>query len=40
MRTVEVTDAPTRVEYAVWNLAGRTPAATECLTALGIPVRT
>ncbi|MFF9016749.1 LysR family transcriptional regulator [Streptomyces sp. NPDC014870] len=34
--TIEVTDAPTRVEYAVWNAAGRTPAATAFLTALGL----
>ncbi|MFF7177044.1 LysR substrate-binding domain-containing protein [Streptomyces sp. NPDC008121] len=35
--TVEVTDAPTRVEYVVWSRAGRTPAATAFLTSLGIP---
>ncbi|MFD3943737.1 LysR family transcriptional regulator [Streptomyces sp. NPDC058579] len=34
--TIEVTDAPTRVEYAVWNAAGRTPAATAFLSALGL----
>ncbi|MET9623749.1 LysR family transcriptional regulator [Streptomyces sp. NPDC006464] len=35
--TVEVTDAPTRVEHVVWSRAGRTPAASEFLAALGIP---
>ncbi|MFI6642728.1 LysR family transcriptional regulator [Streptomyces sp. NPDC050504] len=35
--TVEVTDAPSRIEYAVWSHAHRTPAATAFLTALGIP---
>ncbi len=34
--TVEVTDAPTRTEYAIWNRAGRTPAATAFLDVLGI----
>ncbi|MFF2084400.1 LysR family transcriptional regulator [Nocardia sp. NPDC058176] len=29
--TVEVTDAPTRVEYVVWSESGRTPAATAFL---------
>ncbi|MFD7930851.1 LysR family transcriptional regulator [Streptomyces sp. NPDC059742] len=32
--TVEVTDAPARVEYAVWSRTGRTPAAAAFLTAL------
>lgn len=36
--TVEVSDAPARVEYAVWSRFGRTPAATAFLTQLGIPV--
>ncbi|WP_437066483.1 LysR family transcriptional regulator [Streptomyces sp. enrichment culture] len=36
VRTLEVTDAPQRVEYAVWNLAGRTPAASAFLEVLGI----
>ncbi|MET9652562.1 LysR family transcriptional regulator [Streptomyces sp. NPDC006460] len=35
--TVEVTDAPTRVEHVVWSRAGRTPAASAFLAALGIP---
>jgi len=34
--TVEVVDAPTRVEYAVWSRYGRTPAATAFLAELGI----
>lgn len=32
--TVEVSDAPARVEYAVWSRTGRTPAAAAFLTAL------
>ncbi|GGR82482.1 LysR family transcriptional regulator [Streptomyces nojiriensis] len=32
--TVEVTDAPARVEYAVWSRTGRTPAAAAFLGAL------
>jgi DNA-binding transcriptional LysR family regulator len=35
--TIEVTDAPTRVEYVVWNRVGRTPAATAFLTVLDLP---
>ncbi|MEU6981861.1 LysR family transcriptional regulator [Streptomyces sp. NPDC046324] len=35
--TIEVTDAPTRVEYVVWSHTGRTPAATAFLAILGIP---
>ncbi|MFI9509514.1 LysR family transcriptional regulator [Nocardia sp. NPDC052566] len=34
---LEITDAPTRVEYAVWNPVGRTPAATAFLTILNLP---
>lgn len=34
--TLEVTDAPTRVEYAIWSRVGRTPAATAFLAVLGI----
>ncbi|MFD5179045.1 LysR family transcriptional regulator [Nocardia sp. NPDC058379] len=34
---VEVTDAPSRVEYVVWNRTGRSPAATAFLAALDIP---
>jgi DNA-binding transcriptional LysR family regulator len=34
--TVEVTDAPARVEYVVWSSVGRTPAATAFLEILGI----
>ncbi|MFD0141932.1 MULTISPECIES: LysR family transcriptional regulator [unclassified Streptomyces] len=34
---VEVTDAPTRVEYVVWSRTGRTPAATAFLALLGVP---
>ncbi len=35
--TIEVTDAPARVEYVIWSRVGRTPAATAFLTVLGIP---
>ncbi|WP_167473632.1 LysR family transcriptional regulator [Nocardia arthritidis] len=35
---IEVNDEFARVEYAVWNNSGRTPAATAFLTDLGIPV--
>jgi DNA-binding transcriptional LysR family regulator len=35
--TIEVTDAPTRVEYVIWSRTGRTPAATAFLAALDIP---
>ncbi|MFJ7083300.1 LysR family transcriptional regulator [Streptomyces griseus] len=34
--TVEVTDAPARVEYVVWGRDSRTPAATAFLELLGI----
>ncbi|MEU0091919.1 LysR family transcriptional regulator [Kribbella sp. NPDC006257] len=34
--TIEVTDAPARVEYVAWSAAGRTPAATAFLTLLNI----
>ncbi|HWD82806.1 MAG TPA: LysR family transcriptional regulator [Kribbella sp.] len=34
--TVEIEDAPGRVEYVVWSAAGRSPAATAFLTLLGI----
>ncbi|MFH8369295.1 LysR family transcriptional regulator [Streptomyces sp. NPDC018031] len=34
--TIEVTDAPTRVEYAVWSAVGRPPAATAFLAVAGI----
>lgn len=34
---IEVTDAPARVEYAVWSRVTRTPAATAFLTILDIP---
>ncbi|MFG2990470.1 LysR family transcriptional regulator [Streptomyces sp. NPDC048257] len=37
--TVEVTDAPARVEYVVWSRAGRTPAASAFLTALEADAR-
>lgn len=36
--TVEVTDAPARVEYVIWSRVSRTPAATAFLAILGIPV--
>lgn len=35
--SVEVTDAPTRVEHVVWSRTGRTPAATAFLALLGVP---
>ncbi|GGT45920.1 hypothetical protein GCM10014713_44780 [Streptomyces purpureus] len=35
--TIEVTDAPTRVEYAIWSRTSPTPAATAFLATLGIP---
>lgn len=34
--TVEITDAPGRIEYVVWSSAGRSPAATVFLNLLGI----
>lgn len=34
--TIEVTDAPARIEYVVWSSAGRTPAATAFLDLLQI----
>jgi DNA-binding transcriptional LysR family regulator len=38
--TVEVTDAPVRVEHVIWSRDGRTPAATAFLDVLGIPAET
>jgi DNA-binding transcriptional LysR family regulator len=35
--TVDITDAPGRIEYVVWRGADRTPAAAAFLTILGIP---
>ncbi|MEU9015001.1 LysR family transcriptional regulator [Streptomyces sp. NPDC048479] len=35
--TIEVTDAPARVEYVTWSHASRTPAATAFLALLDIP---
>ncbi|MFJ6065448.1 LysR family transcriptional regulator [Streptomyces tendae] len=35
--TLEVTDAPARVEYVVWPTGGRTPAATAFLRLLDVP---
>ncbi|MDX3233715.1 LysR family transcriptional regulator [Streptomyces sp. ME19-01-6] len=35
--TIEVTDAPARVEYVIWSPAGRPPAATAFLAILDIP---
>ncbi|MFF3225662.1 LysR family transcriptional regulator [Nocardia suismassiliense] len=35
--TIEITDAPTRVEYVIWNAATRTPAASAFLGILDIP---
>src|SRR5437868_6329956 len=37
LTTIEITDAPTRVEYAIWSRDGHTPAATAFLTLLNIP---
>ncbi|MFD5316075.1 LysR family transcriptional regulator [Streptomyces sp. NPDC127098] len=34
--TVEVSDAPARVEYVIWSRSARTPAATAFLDVLGI----
>lgn len=35
--TIEVIDAPTRVEYIIWSPGSRTPAATAFLRILGVP---
>jgi DNA-binding transcriptional LysR family regulator len=35
--TIEVTDAPARVEHVIWSRDGRTPAATAFLAVLDIP---
>ncbi|MGW2525152.1 LysR family transcriptional regulator [Streptomyces sp. NPDC001617] len=35
--TVEVIDAPARVEYIIWSAEGRTPAATAFLRVLDVP---
>ncbi|GHF21177.1 LysR family transcriptional regulator [Amycolatopsis deserti] len=35
--TIEVTDAPARVEYVIWSRSGPTPAAAAFLALLGIP---
>lgn len=35
--TIQVTDAPARVEYVVWPPGSRTPAATAFLRLLGVP---
>ncbi|MGW5355556.1 LysR family transcriptional regulator [Streptomyces sp. NPDC004031] len=37
--TVEVTDAPARVEYVIWSRSGPTPAAAAFLDALGVDPR-
>ncbi len=39
LATVEITDAPVRVEYLVWSGVGRTPAANAFLDLLGLPDR-
>jgi DNA-binding transcriptional LysR family regulator len=36
--TIEVTDAPARVEHVIWSRDGRTPAASAFLAVLDIPV--
>ncbi|MBC7273763.1 MAG: LysR family transcriptional regulator [Dietzia sp.] len=35
--TIEVVDAPARVEYIIWSPGSRTPAATAFLRLLGVP---
>lgn len=35
--TVDVTDAPSRVEHVIWSPDGRTPAASAFLSLLGVP---
>jgi DNA-binding transcriptional LysR family regulator len=35
--TIEIVDAPTRVEYVIWSRNGRTPAATAFFDLLDIP---
>ncbi|MFH8936824.1 LysR family transcriptional regulator [Streptomyces griseosporeus] len=35
--TIEVVDAPARVEYIIWSPGSRTPAATAFLRVLGVP---
>lgn len=37
MVTVEVSDAPARMEYIAWNSFSRAPAAAALLAVLGIP---
>lgn len=37
VRTIEVTDAPARIEYVVWSRGSRTPAAAAFLSVLDIP---
>ncbi|WP_432970431.1 LysR family transcriptional regulator [Dactylosporangium sp. CA-233914] len=37
--TIEVADAPARVEYLVWNSAGHTPAAAAFLAVLDLPAK-
>ncbi|MFF5638907.1 hypothetical protein [Streptomyces sp. NPDC012825] len=37
MTTIQVTDAPVRVEYVVWTPGNRTPPATAFLCLLDIP---
>lgn len=37
LTTIEITDAPTRVEYLIWGGTGRTPAATAFLNMLELP---
>lgn len=35
--TVDVADAPARIEYVIWNHSGYTPAAAAFLSILNIP---
>lgn len=37
VRTIEVTEAPSRVEHAIWSSSGRTPAASAFLDVLDLP---
>lgn len=38
--TIDVVDAPARIEYVVWSRTGRTPAAAAFLALVGIPPET
>jgi hypothetical protein len=38
--TIEITDAPARVEYVIWAAANPTPAASAFIALLGIDAAT